>query len=114
LGRDRTNPPMGETFPENSQQRKIGALVILDPVRRAIGVVEIELAQIAREVLRAAKLVDVAHPALEDAEKAFDLTSATCGWLGHGRKLLSAPWPKTQRLRQVWQSGRLPVPETLL
>ena len=63
---------VGEPLTYHTLQRFVGALGIFNSERRAVAVTEIELGEIAVQVLLAAPLIDALHPALEDAEIAFD------------------------------------------
>lgn len=72
LGCECTNPPIGQALTGDALKREVGALVVIDAERHAVAVTEVELGKVALQVLRTAMLVDAAHPALEDAEKALN------------------------------------------
>jgi len=46
-----TSPPIGEALALDTRERANGALHILDPERRAIGIAEIKLGEVALQVL---------------------------------------------------------------
>lgn len=63
---------VGEALADHTAKDQVCALSVLDTSCRAVGVAEVIFRQIAVQVLLAAMLVDAPHPALEDAEVAFD------------------------------------------
>lgn len=67
---------VGEPLTHHTAQQKFRTFGILNTDCRAVAVAEIELREIAMQVLLAAELVHAPHAALEDREIAFDLVSA--------------------------------------
>lgn len=61
-----TSPPIGQPLAYRATDRAIGALAVVNPELGAVAVAEIELCQIAVQVLLGAMLVDALHAALED------------------------------------------------
>jgi hypothetical protein len=62
---------VGKATPNDTSKDAVGASGIVDPVRNAVGVPEIELGKIAVKVLLGAMLIDALHAALEDARNSL-------------------------------------------
>jgi hypothetical protein len=67
-----TNCSVGQPTASGALQGTLGAHHIIDPQLDPVGVPEIELGQVAMEMVLPAMLVDAEHPALEDREEPFD------------------------------------------
>lgn len=67
-----TNPPIGEALAADALQGIVAAFNIANTKLSAIVVAEIELGEVAEQVLLSAVLVDAFHAALEDREEAFN------------------------------------------
>ena len=63
---------VGKALPDDALQCPIGAREIVHAERLAGIVSEIELGEVAVQMLLGAVLIDANHPALEDAKDAFD------------------------------------------
>jgi hypothetical protein len=57
---------IGEALPYDTTKRMVGTRLIVDPERHAAPVAEIELGDVAVQMLPAAVLIDAPHPALEE------------------------------------------------
>src|ERR1700683_1954491 len=64
--------PIGEPLSDNSFHRSRGALHVIYAKPNAVAIAEIELRQIAVQVLFLAVLINALHAALKDREVAFD------------------------------------------
>src|SRR5687768_3473755 len=69
-GAGRVSPPVGEPLADHAQQRRVGTRQIIHSECNTMIVTEVELGQIAVEMLLSAVLVDTLHAALEGAEEA--------------------------------------------
>ena len=70
-----TSPAVSEALADDTFQRLLGSLPIVEAVRGTVRVAEIELGEIAVQMLLRAMLVDAPHAPhapVEDAEIAFD------------------------------------------
>jgi len=67
-----TRLPVGKALADDAPDRALSAFDIVDAQGDPVAVAEIKLGEIAVQVFLAAMLVDAAHPALEDREKAFN------------------------------------------
>ena len=63
---------IGQPLPDDAAKGFVGPLRVVDAIGDALVVPEVELGKVAVQMLFAAMLIDALHPALEDAEKAFD------------------------------------------
>jgi hypothetical protein len=63
---------IGETLANNALERLVRPLHVVHAECDPVVVPEIELGEIAMQMLLAAVLIDAGHPALEDAEQALD------------------------------------------
>src|SRR5689334_13996249 len=78
-----TSLPVGQPLPNDALQRLLGARHVIHTPRDAVAIAEIELREIAMQVLLFAVLVDALHAALEDRIEALnrvggdDVTLAT-------------------------------------
>ena len=63
---------VGEALADDALQQRVGAVAVIAAKSLTVGVAEVKFSQIAVQVLLLAVLVDALHPALEDAEIAFD------------------------------------------
>ena len=63
---------IGEPLANDTLEHRIGAVRVVVAEGDTVAVAEIELCQIALQMLLAAMLVDATHPALEDRKEAFD------------------------------------------
>lgn len=66
------NPPIGQTLALNTLECGLGALHIVNLKRSAVAVAKVKFRQVAMQMGLRAMLIDTLHPALEDAEIAFD------------------------------------------
>src|SRR3954454_18317655 len=66
------NRSVGQSLPLHAEQHRLCASAIVNAKRDAVVVAELELGQIAAQVLLVAMLVDAFHAALEEPEIAFD------------------------------------------
>ncbi len=91
----RTNCLVRQTLADDSTQRPICTLFVIDTPRHAVGIAEIELRQIAVQVLLAAMLVHALHAALENAVVAFNRVGAdrTTSPSGAGKSMFAARLP---------------------
>src|SRR4051794_19051219 len=71
-GAGAVNPPIGQALADHAQQRCISTRRVVHAQSDAVGVAELELREVAVQVLLAAVLVDACHSALEQAERSFD------------------------------------------
>src|SRR3954447_10984183 len=76
-----TSPPIGKTLPFHSEQGRTCPAGIINAEPDAVVVTELELGQIAVQMLLVAMLIDAFHAALEQAEVAFDSVRVDCGIL---------------------------------
>lgn len=67
-----TNPPIGQALADDAAESKVTARVVINAERKAVRVAEVEVAQVALQMLRTVVLIDTAHAALKDDKKAFD------------------------------------------
>lgn len=85
-----TSPPIGQAFSADALQRRLGTLHIVNAERGAVVVAEVELADVADQVLLAALVIGADQSALEDREVAFDgvgvcrAASVFAGVVAHG------------------------------
>ena len=63
---------IGEPFADEPRKDAVGARHVIATKGNAVAVAEIELREIAVQMLLAAVLIDALHPAFEDAEKALN------------------------------------------
>src|SRR5437773_1579152 len=70
--RGSVSPPISQTLAFDTNERLINANLIIHTNRDTIAIAEVELGQIAVEMLSRAMLVDANHAALEHREVAFD------------------------------------------
>src|SRR5579872_2996351 len=68
----RTSCLVGETLAHDTTEHLISASGIIHAKRDAVRVAELELCKVAVKVLFRAVLIDAAHTAFEDGERAFD------------------------------------------
>ena len=69
------SPPIGEALPLDALEDDIGALIIVNAKPDAFVVSEIELGEIALQVLLADVLIDTDDAALDDAEIVLEALS---------------------------------------
>ena len=63
---------VGQPLADDTGQHLIRTIRVIEARRNAVAVAELELRQIAVQMLLAAMLLHAAHPAFEDAESAFN------------------------------------------
>ena len=61
-----TSPPIGQTLTASSLDRAAGALGVVNPELDAVRIAEIELREVAVQMLFAAVLINADHAALEN------------------------------------------------
>lgn len=63
---------IGQPLPDHARQQHIRARYVVDAISDPVAIAEIELGQIAIQMIMTAVLVNTLHPALEDTEESFD------------------------------------------
>ena len=69
---DDVSPPVGEALADDARERPFRALAVVDSEGDAVVVPEIELGEVAVQVLLAAMLANALHAPLEDRVVALD------------------------------------------
>lgn len=77
--RPRTSPFICQSFADCADQDAIRAAGIINSELFTVVIPEVVLSKVAVQMLLAAMLIDAAHTALEDAEKAFDSIGVNFG-----------------------------------
>jgi hypothetical protein len=63
---------IGKTLADDTTEQLVSAIGVVAAGRGTVGIAELKLCEIAVQMLLGAMLINATHPALEDAERAFD------------------------------------------